>query len=74
MNTTKTLRDLASEQEIAYLIKNDLIIEKYVDEAPEMIKGLSDGTNEIYYNDGLIVTIYPNVEPSAEWEGFESSN
>jgi hypothetical protein len=35
---------------------------------------ISDGTNEIYYNDGLIVTIYPNVEPSADWEGFGDGN
>jgi hypothetical protein len=66
--TMKTLQDIATNGEIAHLIKNDLILEKHITEEPAEVRELSDKETEVEFSDGLVVTIFDAVEPIAEWK------
>ena len=62
----KTLKEIATTSEIAYLIENFLIREKHVEEKPKDVREISPTETEIEFGDGLIVTLYDAVEPTAE--------
>ena len=62
----KTLQDVATEEEIDYLISNQLITEEHKT-IPAEIREISGKATEIEFKDGLLVTIYDAVEPTAEW-------
>ena len=62
----KTLQDVATEEEIDYLISNQLIAEEHKT-IPAEIREISGKETEIEFKDGLLVTIYDAVEPTAKW-------
>ena len=62
----KTLQDVATEEEIDYLISNQLITEEHKT-IPAEIREISGKETEIEFKDGLLVTIYDAVEPTAKW-------
>jgi hypothetical protein len=64
----KNLKEIASAEEISHLIANDLILEKHITEAPAEVRELSAKETEVEFADGLVVTIYDAVEPTAEWK------
>lgn len=76
--TLTTLKEVASEGELKYLLENNLIKEEHVTNTPDDYK--FDGAHNFLFSDGLIVVVNPQVEPQAgfdgefaEWENIEST-
>lgn len=70
MSTKQTLKNIATEEEINYLLKNDLITPEMVSETPKEVREIAEKATEIEYINGLTVTIFDAVEPVAEWEKY----
>lgn len=64
----KTLKEIATESEIAHLLESNLITEEHVTLAPADVREISDKETEVEFPDGLVVTIYDAVEPTAQWK------
>lgn len=59
-----TIRQIASQSEIEYLVKNDLILPEMADEEASAVVE-EDGATFLTIDGDLTVAIYPAVEPNA---------
>lgn len=64
----KTLKEVATEGEITYLLENNLIEERHITNLPDEYK-FDKETHYFLFSDGLIVVLNPQVEPDAGWNG-----
>lgn len=64
----ETLKEVATEGEISYLLENNLIEEQHITNLPDEYK-FEKETHYFLFPDGLIVILNPQVEPQAGWNG-----
>lgn len=63
----KTLPEIATPKEIAFLLNQNLITEDYLTMFPYDVRE-GDRETQLEYCDGLIVSIRDAVEPAAWWK------